>query len=263
MRVCTLASGSSGNCTYVEGSGASVLVDAGLSGKAIKHGLETIGVDPLDLDGIMVTHEHLDHVRGVGVLSRRYDLKVYATEKTWEEMLPVVGNIEDCNRVVLRREDCLEIEDLKIECFETSHDAAESIAFSFYSGSVQVGITTDTGLLTGAARKHVAGSDLLIFEANHDINMLKNGRYPWNVKQRILSDRGHLSNIAAGHCLASLISGKTSGVILAHLSRDNNTPELALKTVADVLEEAGLSPGQDLTMEVAPRCMPGKVWDMV
>ncbi|MBU7007268.1 MBL fold metallo-hydrolase [Phosphitispora fastidiosa] len=263
MRVCTLASGSSGNCTYIEGNGASVLVDAGLSGKAIKQGLETIGVDPLDLDGIMVTHEHLDHIKGAGILSRRYDLKIYATAMTWEQMLPTVGNIEDCNRGVLRREDYLEIEDLKIECFETSHDAAESIGFCFASGRVKVGITTDTGLLTRQARKHVDGSDLLIFEANHDLDMLKSGRYPWSVKQRILSDRGHMSNIAAGHCLASLISGKTNKVILAHLSRDNNTPELAFKTVADVLQESGLTPGQDLVMEVAPRFGPGTIWDMV
>ncbi|WP_418791194.1 MBL fold metallo-hydrolase [Phosphitispora sp. TUW77] len=263
MRVCTLASGSSGNSTYVESNEGSVLVDAGLSGKAIKHGLETIGVDPLDLDGIMITHEHLDHIKGAGVLSRRYDLKIYATEKTWQQLLPTVGNIEECNRMVLRSEDYLEIEDLKIECFETSHDAAEPIGYCFYGSSMKVGITTDTGLLTGQARKHVEGSDLLIFEANHDLKMLKNGCYPWNVKQRILGDRGHLSNIAAGHCLASLISGKTNKIILAHLSKDNNTPELAFKTVADVLRESGITVGQDLVMEVAPRLEPGIVWDML
>jgi len=262
MKICTLASGSSGNATYVEGDGSSVLVDAGLSGKAIVGFLETVGVDPLNLSSILVTHEHVDHIRGVGVLSRRLNLQVYATEQTWDAMTPAIGEIAPKNRCVLEPGQDLELEGLQVEHFDTSHDAADSVGFCFHSNSCKVGLVTDTGYLTTSARKHVEGSDLLLFEANHDVMMLKTGRYPWSLKKRISSDRGHLSNIAAGHCLASLISGKTRGVILAHLSQENNLPDLAYSTVSRVLEETGLSPGRDLTLEVAPRCIPGSLWEL-
>ncbi len=262
MRVCTLASGSSGNSTYVAGDNSAVLVDAGLSGRGLVRGLESIRVDPSELEGILITHEHLDHIRGAGVLARRYNLKVFATERTWEEIEKVIGEIPEGSRFVLDNGGKLEIEDLKIECFENSHDAVDSIGFSFHSKGVSAGIATDTGYLTGSARKLLDSSDLLIFEANHDLHMLKTGRYPWALKQRILSDRGHLSNIAAGHCLSSLISGNTRAVALAHLSRENNNPELALTTVAEILREHGLSPGKDFILETAPRCLPGKLWEL-
>lgn len=262
MRVCTLASGSSGNSVYVEGGGLAILVDVGLSGKAITGSLESIAVDPSKLEGILVTHEHTDHIKGVGILSRKFDLKVYATENTWEAMMSSIGKVPDYNRCILESGKGLKIGGLQIEHFETSHDAVDSVGFSFFSEGVKVGVATDTGYLTQAARKSLEESDLLVFEANHDVNMLKMGRYPWYLKQRILSDKGHLSNIAAGHCLSSLVSGNTKGVILAHLSKENNLPELAYQTVAEILEESGLSLGRDLELEVAPRCHPGTLWDL-
>lgn len=262
MRVCTLASGSSGNSTYIEGSGSSLLVDAGLSGKAITGNLDAIGIDASQLDGILITHEHTDHIRGAGVLARKFDLKIYATENTWEEILPSVGEIPEYNRFVLEPGKTLEVAGLQIEHFETSHDAVDSVGFCFFSEGIKVGIATDTGCLTNAAGRYLDGADLLVFEANHDVHMLKTGKYPWHLKQRILGDRGHLSNIAAGHCLSSLIGGNTKGVVLAHLSRENNLPELAYSTVASVLMESGLSPGRDLSLEVAPRCHPGTLWEI-
>jgi len=262
MRICTLASGSSGNSTYIESKGSSVLVDAGMSGRAVVSGLESIGVDPAGLDGILITHEHIDHVKGAGILSRKFNLKIFATEKTWAEIMPSVGDIPEYNRCVLEAGRVLHIEELQVEHFETSHDAVDSIGFCFHSGGFRVGIATDTGFLTDSARKHIDGSDLFVFEANHDPEMLRRGRYPWPLKQRILSDRGHLSNIAAGHCLASLVNGKTRGVILAHLSKENNLPKLAYSTVAKVLADAGLATGRTLSLEVAPRCHPGSVWEL-
>lgn len=262
MRVCTLASGSSGNATFIQGEQSSVLVDAGLSGKAIVHRLESIGIDPSELNGILVTHEHIDHIRGVGVLARKFDLQVYATERTWDAIKPSVGTIPDYNQCILEAGKALEIEDLQIDHFETSHDAVDSIGFSFQCDDIKLGITTDTGYLTNTARKYIDGSDLLIFESNHDLQMLKTGRYPWSLKKRILGDKGHLSNDAAAHCLASLINGKTRGVILAHLSQENNTPELAYSTVAQVLKDAGLNPERDFVLEVAPRCLPGTLWQV-
>lgn len=262
MRICTLASGSSGNSTLVEGEDGSILVDAGLSGRAVVGGLNSIGIEPSDLDGILVTHEHVDHIRGVGVLARKFDLRVYASEGAWGKIGPSIGKIPAYNQCVLERGKALCIEDLQIEHFETSHDAADSIGFAIHSEGAKVGILTDTGYLTDSARKHIDGSDLFVFEANHDLHMLKTGRYPWNLKKRILSDRGHLSNVAAGHCLASLVSGKTKGVILAHLSEENNSPGVAYSTVAGILEEAGLAVNRNLVLDVAPRCEAGAVWDI-
>ncbi len=262
MRVCTLASGSSGNATYVEEGSSAVLVDAGPSGRAIVQGLEAIGVDPLTLDGILVTHEHIDHIKSAGVLARKFDLNIYATEKTWEEMTPALGHLPAASQCFLEPGRVLALADLQVEYFQTSHDAVDAIGFCLHGRHQQLGIITDTGRLTGTARKSTAGSDLLIFEANHDLQMLQAGSYPWPLKRRILSDRGHLSNLAAGCCLASLVNGKTMGVILAHLSKENNLPELAYSTVAGVLEEAGLYAGRDLILEVAPRYLPGTLWEL-
>jgi phosphoribosyl 1,2-cyclic phosphodiesterase len=262
MRACTLASGSSGNATYIEGDEASVLVDAGLSGKAITCQLESQNINPLSLQGILVTHEHTDHIKGVGILARKYGLQVYATEKTWDEISPVIGKVPPYNQCILEQGRALEIGDLKIEHFKSSHDAVDSVGFCFHSGDTKVGVSTDTGFLTNNARKCLVDSDLLIFEANHDVHMLRNGSYPWALKKRISSDKGHLSNTAAGHCLASLTCGKTKGIILAHLSRENNLPELAYSTVAAILKEAGLSPDKEFSLEIAPRCQAGTLWQL-
>ncbi|HWI55165.1 MAG TPA: MBL fold metallo-hydrolase [Desulfobacteria bacterium] len=262
MRVCTLASGSSGNSVYIEGDGTSVLIDAGLSGKAITGALNAIGVDASELDAILVTHEHTDHIKGVGVMARKFDLKVFATENTWDEILSPIGKIPECNRLTLESNRALEIGGLQIEHFATSHDAVDSVGYCLYSEGVKIGVATDTGCLTNAARSNLERADVLVFEANHDLHMLKTGPYPWHLKQRILGNRGHLSNIAAGHCLSSLVAGNTKAVILSHLSRENNLPELAFSTVAEVLAQSGLSPGRDFALEVAPRSHPGTLWEI-
>ncbi len=261
MRVCTLASGSSGNSVYVEGGGTSVLIDAGLSGKAITGALDTIGVNASELDAILVTHEHTDHIKGVGVMARKFDLNVFATENTWEEIMPAIGKVSECNRMTLEAGRALEIGGLQIEHFATSHDAVDSVGYCLYSEGVKIGVATDTGCLTNTARSCLEEADLLVFEANHDLHMLKAGSYPWYLKQRILGNRGHLSNIAAGNCLSSLVGGNTKAVILAHLSKENNLPELAYSTVAEVLAQSGLVPGRDFALEVAPRCHPGTLWE--
>lgn len=262
MRISTLASGSSGNCTLVEGDDGSVLIDAGLSGRAVVAGLNTLRIEPSSLDGILITHEHVDHIRGVGVLARKFNLSVYATDATWKAIGPSIGKLPEYNRCVLESGRALHIEDLQIEHFKTSHDAVDSVGFAVHNRNISAGILTDTGYLTTSARKHIDGSDLFIFEANHDLQMLKTGKYPWSLKKRILSDRGHLSNTAAGHCLASLVSGKTTGVILAHLSNENNRPDVAYSTVAAILEEAGMKANQDFVLEVAPRHEPGTLWQL-
>jgi phosphoribosyl 1,2-cyclic phosphodiesterase len=262
MKVCTLASGSSGNAVYIATEDTKLLVDAGLSGRAIVCRLEEIGVSGDELDAILVTHEHNDHVKGVGVLSRRYDLPVYATRATWEAMPAGTGVIKEENQRYITAGDGFDIGSQKIEVFGTSHDAADSVGFTFSHGCYKIGLATDTGCLNNFIRQRLSDADLLVFEANHDLQMLRDGRYPWPLKQRILSDRGHLSNTAAGHCLTALVSGKTKAVVLAHLSKENNCPELAYSTVAAILEGHGLKPGVDLTLDIAPRGNPGRLWKL-
>ena len=262
MKVCTLASGSSGNAVYIEAEDTRLLIDAGMSGRAITSRLEAVGVSGEDLDAILVTHEHIDHIKGVGVLSRRFDLPVYATGATWQAMPSSVGVIREENIRYLTAGSGLEIGSQQVEVFGTSHDAADSVGFTFFHGHSKIGLATDTGCLNNYIRQRLQGCDVLVFEANHDLQMLKNGRYPWSLKQRILSDRGHLSNAAAGHCLASLVTEQTKAVVLAHLSEENNRPDLAYATVAEILERNGLKPGTDLTLEIAPRSEPGRSWKL-
>ncbi|MFZ5640753.1 MAG: MBL fold metallo-hydrolase [Bacillota bacterium] len=262
MKACTLASGSSGNAVYIATEDTKLLVDAGLSGRAIVSRLEEIGVTGDELDAILVTHEHNDHIKGIGVLSRRYDLPVYATGATWAAMPAGIGAIREENRRYMTAGDGFDIGSQKVEVFSTSHDAADSVGFTFSDGRYKVGLATDTGCLNNYIRQRLDDSHLLIFEANHDLQMLRNGCYPWPLKQRILSDRGHLSNTAAGHCLTALVSGKTKAVMLAHLSKENNCPDLAYSTVAAILEGHGLKPGVDLTLDIAPRDNPGRLWNL-
>lgn len=259
MRICTLASGSSGNAILVEEEQTAVLVDAGLSGKKVEECLNAINRSGQHLSGIIVTHEHVDHIKGVGILSRRYKLPVMATEATWEAMEEQLGKIAPEHRVVVDKEQGLEIGDLKVEAFSTRHDAADPIAVSFYGKQCACGILTDTGSVYGGMKKHLSQLNTIVCEANHDEEMLMLGSYPWSLKKRILSDHGHLSNRMTGKILAKLIPTGIEEVILAHLSDENNTPRVAMETVVDILEEAGIRPGLDVNLSVAPRYSPSPV----
>lgn len=236
MKIYSLASGSSGNCTYVESNQAKVLIDAGVSCKKITQDLKDMGVDAKSISSILVTHEHIDHIKGIRVFSKKYDTPVYATDKTWEGMESVVTEIAEKNKKYLELSGT-EVDDLKIETFSVSHDAMDPIGFCMHEKNETFGMATDTGYVTSDIKKHLTGADFLFIEANHDIDMLKEGSYPGHLKKRILSNRGHLSNIDAGMGLTSLISGKTKKIALAHLSADNNTPDLAKVTVERILDE--------------------------
>lgn len=234
-----LFSGSSGNSTYVRMEGTSLLVDAGLSGTRVIKELQKLQVDPSTLSGILVTHEHSDHVSGVGILSRRYGLKVYATQGTWAGMAGKVGRIEACNRRVIRPGDDFFIGDMCLTPFSIPHDAAEPVGYTFYCRGVKTAIATDLGHLNNGWLDALAGSALVLLEANHDVEMLKAGRYPYELKRRILGMNGHLSNEDAGRAVIELRKQGVGRIILGHLSHENNFPELAYQTVSQVLEEAG------------------------
>lgn len=236
-----LASGSTGNAMIVATNEATVLVDAGLSGKRLEALMAERNVSGAELDAILITHEHADHIRGLGALARKYALPVYANEKTWRAMSREIGDLDESLRRILPTGGVLEIADLRVESYPVSHDAAEPVGYCFTSGGRKLGLATDLGYVSDKVIRQLQQSDVLVLEANHDIDMLRMGRYPWNVKRRILSDTGHLSNDAAGEALCRLLTGTTRRVYLAHLSLEHNQMDLAKLTVNRILEENGLT----------------------
>lgn len=240
IRFSILASGSTGNAIVIENDRVKLLIDAGLSAKKLEQLMVERQTTCSTLDGILVTHEHSDHIKGLGAVARKYNLPVYANTKTWDALNKQIGNINDEQRMTLQTGDTLDFDTLKVESYPISHDAAEPVGYCFYSGEQKLSLVTDLGYVSPKVREKVADSDVLILESNHDIEMLRIGRYPWNIKRRILGDTGHLSNHAAGEALGELISKKTKRVYLAHLSRDHNMMDLAKLTVNNILEEYGI-----------------------
>jgi len=248
MECATLFSGSSGNSIYVGTEKTKILVDAGFSGKRIVQALNEINIDIKEIKALMVTHEHIDHIKGLGVLSRRYDIPIYASPKTWQE-LACIGEVAEHNK--REYEYGLEIGDLKVDFFKTCHDAVQPVGMVFYDGDNKIGIATDTGCITSGMKRALTGAQAIIFEANHDEEMLVKGPYPYHLKKRIAGDHGHLSNRASGEALREIITNSTQHVLLAHLSAVNNTPHVAYEAVAAALEEDDLLGKVNLT--VAPR----------
>lgn len=257
MRITTLISGSSGNALYIETKQTRILIDAGQSGKCLSGVLqEGCGLEPGQLDAVFVTHAHRDHILGVGVLSRRYGLPIYATEGTWMEMEPLIGPICPERKEVIGVEKCLEMGDIKIESFATSHDALEPVGYLCSGEGEHIGIATDSGVFTTRMGRKLQNMDCLVLEANHDPQLLMKGPYPWPLKKRIASILGHLSNEKAGQALLRTIGPRTKKVILAHLSEENNRPSLAVETVNNMLKEAQVDLGE-VDIMVAPRYRPG------
>lgn len=257
MRICTLMSGSSGNAIYIETKRNKILIDAGQSGKCLAQALdEACGLTPDKLDAILITHSHRDHVAGAGVMSRRYKLPLYATEGTWQEMDPLIGKIEPEWRRFIDSAHSLEIGDIKIESFPTSHDALEPVGFICSSGGKRTGLATDSGVFTTRMANMLNNVDCLILEANHDPEMLIKGSYPWSLKKRISGVLGHLSNPGAGQALLRTLGEKTQKVILAHLSEENNRPQLALDSVEEVMNINRVNL-EEVDISVAPRYTPG------
>lgn len=248
MKFSVLASGSTGNSIYVETAEHSFLVDAGLSGKQINQLFQQIGRDPATLDGILVTHEHSDHIKGIGVLARKYKLPVYANEKTWHAMDRLVGEIATEQKFIFGMETVQTFGGLDIESFGVSHDAAEPMFYIFRSGGKKLVIITDTGYVSDRMKGMISNADTYVFESNHDIEMLRMGRYPWNVKRRILSDVGHVSNEDAALAMSEVIGDQTKRIYLAHLSRDNNMKDLARMSVQQTLEAQGMPVGSQFEL---------------
>lgn len=237
MRFCSLQSGSSGNAQYIEYKDTKILVDSGLNGRQTANRLTEIGVNIDDLDAIIITHEHVDHISGAGVISRRHDIPIYATAETHIAANPIIKDIKNHNRKIIDGE--FQIKDLLIKPFGASHDAIDPLGFAIY-GSSKISIITDTGYVTDEAILNSKNSDLFFIESNHDLNMLEFGAYPHHLKERIKSEYGHLSNNACAEFLIQNIGENTKYIVLCHLSHDNNDEVLAHTTVKNLLHDAGV-----------------------
>ncbi|MEG0255411.1 MAG: MBL fold metallo-hydrolase [Vagococcus sp.] len=235
FKVSVLASGSSGNSFYVETGQKRLLVDAGLSGKKITNLLAQIDRKPEDLDAILVTHEHRDHIHGVGVLARKYKLDVYANEKTWQAMDPLIGEVSFEQKNIFNMGQVLTLGDIDIESFGVSHDAADPQFYQFHKDNKAFVMLTDTGYCSDRVRGIIKNADGYLMESNHDLGMLRMGPYPWSTKQRILSDKGHLSNEDGAIVATDVIGDKTKRIYLGHLSKENNLKEIAHMTMTETL----------------------------
>ncbi|OIN95316.1 MAG: MBL fold metallo-hydrolase [Deltaproteobacteria bacterium CG1_02_45_11] len=233
LSVCILASGSKGNAIYISDGSTSILIDAGLSGSEIKRRLQSRGLRPEDLDAILVSHEHSDHIKGAGPISRRFDLPVYISLKTRAVASSQIGNINDIR--YFKCGSTFMINSLTLHPFSLSHDAEDPAGFTVKKNGAKIGIATDLGLATSMVKEHLKDCTVLIIEANHDTSMLAKGPYPWPIKQRIKSRTGHLSNQASKNLLKEVQHNQLQHVILAHLSEVNNTPQKALSAVGQAI----------------------------
>ncbi len=246
----SLISGSSGNCSLISHKNTNILVDCGMSGKRLELLLDQLSLKGSDLDAILVTHEHIDHISGIGVVSRRYNLPVFATEQTHYTMN--VGKIADENIRCIEPDRPFEVGNVGINAFSIPHDAAAPVGYNLYCDNKKYSVATDIGIMTNELFDSISGSDSVILEANHDVEMLKNGSYPKSLKSRILSNLGHMSNDLSAKCALALANRGTKNIMLSHLSDENNTPQLAFDTVAKKLSENGATMG-DVKLLVAKR----------
>jgi phosphoribosyl 1,2-cyclic phosphodiesterase len=235
MKVSVLSSGSKGNVTYVHTDSLDLLIDLGPTCSYVENTLESLNVNPKDIKAILVTHTHSDHIKGLKVFAKKYNPTIYLTEK----MLKDLNEIFPVENYVLIEKD-FDIENIHVDVIKTSHDASDSNAYIVEEGDSSVVYITDTGFINQKYFNVLKNRSVYIMESNHDIEMILNGRYPYHLRQRVLSDRGHLSNIDSAHYLKDFIGPKTKQVFLAHLSEENNTPSLALQTLSGVLEEYGV-----------------------
>ena len=248
----TLASGSSGNAALVSCGSTHILLDAGVSARRITMGLRALGVEPGELRAVLVTHEHHDHVSGLPVLTKKLSVPILATPATCrclEQKAPGLTSL-------LRAQEAgtgVQLGELWVQSFPTPHDAAGSVGYSISGDGGRVVLCTDLGYVTPEVKDAVRGCDLLVCETNHDVEWLRSGPYPYVLKQRVLGDRGHLSNEAGAELAAMAVSAGARTVILAHLSQENNTPARARAAVCRRLEEMGCDPERDIRLTVAPR----------
>ena len=269
LKFCSLSSGSSGNSYLVYSSDTGLLVDAGITGKALMEGLTLAGLSPEEVSAILVTHEHHDHIKGLPVIQKKVgDSRVYASPDTLfaistrlEDKVDLTGAVP-----VEVSAGSFDIGDIRVRPFYLSHDATLPISYTFSCQGKRVGIVTDTGVVTDEIFDAIVDSDLLVLEANHEENVLLMGKYPYNLKSRILGDYGHLSNEAAADCIVRMLRERNNinvpTIALAHLSGENNTPDLAYVTITNILYESNYIEGKDYYIKVLMRDKVGEIIEL-
>ena len=256
MKMMTIASGSSGNCTYVGTDKTSLLVDAGITRKKIEEGLKTADISMDDIDGILITHEHVDHIRALGVISRKNHIPIYATHDTCCEIerFPSLGEFDTELLHDIKPDESFMIGDIRIEAHSIWHDAVDPVCYSLYNGSNKISIATDMGDYDDYIVDALKDSDALLIEANHDIRMLQASTYPYELKRRILGKYGHLSNEAGGQLIKGLLNNHIKVTFLGHLSKENNYPDLAYEAVKYELRDNPYTDDvRDFNLRVAAR----------
>lgn len=260
LKFCSLYSGSSGNCQYIKTENTTILVDAGLSGKKIQQEIVNIGEDPKKIDALFITHEHSDHIQGAGIISRRFDVPIYANAKTWEAMSSVIGEIKSHNIRIM--DDIVEVGDLAVKSFDISHDAAHPVGYNIFYNNKKISLVTDTGCVNDNITNSIMDSDLLLVESNHDEDMVLIGPYPWPLKRRVLGEFGHMSNDTAGHLISKVVKRGTEIVLLGHLSKENNFPQLAYKTVENILKENCIEVNPGICLDMTYRDRSSRVYEI-
>ena len=266
LKFISFGSGSSGNCYYLGTATDGLLIDIGVGIRVLKKNARDYGISLASVRKILITHDHADHIKSVGSFSHDYNVPVYATEKVHDGIdtnYCVQRKLTSEHRKMIVPGETLVLGDFKITPFFVPHDASENMGYEIEAEGVTFVIITDAGSVTEEMKEHIANANYLVFEANHDVEMLQSGPYPQYLKSRILSPIGHLSNTDCGKTLAENMTEKLKHVWLCHLSEENNHPELARKTVEATLRSYGIIPGKDIQLEVLKRKVPSEVYQLV
>lgn len=258
LNFCSLYSGSSGNSFYVGTESTNILIDAGVSSRKLEKALDYLLIDPNSIDGILITHEHTDHVQGLGIFSKRFNIPVYVNSETLNAMPKQKEKLSEKNINFFTVGDTFYINDLKINSFSIPHDAANPCGFNIYKDKEKISIATDVGHMTNDVLHSLEDSSFVMLESNYDPNVLKYAPYPYHLKSRIAGPTGHLSNESAGKTISHLLKFGLKGAMLGHLSKESNFPELAYKTVVDEIISSN-SNMDSVFLEIANRDCPSKL----
>ena len=259
LNICSLRSSSKGNSTVVFTDTTKILIDCGISCKMTVSALCDIGISPEEINGIFVTHEHSDHIKGISLFSKKFNVPVYANSATWTSMRELLPGVMEEN-VCIIEEEAVKVGDINVCAFAISHDAVNPVGYSMVSGDEKVSVATDTGMINQNMLNALCGSDKVMIEANHDINLLAMGKYPDMLKRRIRGDKGHLCNEKAGELALALLKEGTKKFILGHLSEENNNPDLAYVTVREMLSSCGAKENTDYILKMS---FPGKISEIL
>lgn len=260
MRMSVLASGSTGNSTYIETEKGSLLIDVGLSCKRIEESLNSLNTSLGNINAILITHEHTDHIKGLKVIAKRYSIPIFANENTWKQIDKKGIEINPEQKFHFNPLEEKEIIGVDINSFNVSHDAVDPQFYTFAKNNKKISIITDTGYVSDQMKGLIKDSDCFVFESNHDVDMLRMGRYPWVTKQRILSDVGHVSNEDAAHAMRDVITDRTKRIYLSHLSLDNNIKELAKMSVEQVLNQYDIDTKNEIMLCDTDKEAPTKIY---